>query len=764
MDVIQASCGAGALGLGFIAPAFAVAGLSLASIPIIIHFLNRRRFKTVRWAAMEFLLSAMRKNRRRLRFEQWLLLAMRCAMLLLLGLALARPMGCSSNSLAGLIGRDSGVYVLVIDNSCSMSYEAERQQAHTQLDQAKRLAHDFVERLSGGQAVALITTANPATAIVAPPAYDLKAAQAAIDRIEQSYAPCDLDGALQKARDIADSDTVAREPNRQLCLFTDGSRATWAAGTAEAVKAKFKLMPAAFPGGITHFNLAKPTQSNLSVLELTHEGKLVTTFFGTALDADARSFGPPEDVQLQWQLDNQTLAGSGSMHLDLARPQLRQAHVDIKQGGPHVLSLTVLPHDRMKTDDTRYLVINAEPSVKTLIVEGEHQLAALGGSGAFLRTALAPKSAASPGGEAAAAASYVAPDEISDLELPGKVLGDYRAVALCDVGQVSESEADQLQHYVESGGALLVFMGDSVSAERYNSVLYPRHLIPGPLTRRVSVGSEQRGYRLNFQPEGVVNPILGDFAHVANSGLDTAQVYTYWQLVLPADSKAQRVLDFASPATSQPAGEAVASGAATALDPAITLHSIGAGQVMFFATSADPTWTNLPAKPAYVTLMHDLLLGTISGDDAWMNRTVGDRLTVPANMGLSVAPTMTDADGRDVVMESANGTYASPPLQKPGLYTLKMGDRSVPIAVNVDAPAVADLRPLDDSQLLSSMGGVGVRLVGDQLPPRDETEQDALGRDMEWGLMAALLVVVALECFLAMRFGHYRRGVAVEGA
>ena len=48
----------------FVAPWFAVAGAALASIPIIIHILNRRRFKTVRWAAMEYLLQAMRKNRR----------------------------------------------------------------------------------------------------------------------------------------------------------------------------------------------------------------------------------------------------------------------------------------------------------------------------------------------------------------------------------------------------------------------------------------------------------------------------------------------------------------------------------------------------------------------------------------------------------------------------------------------------------------------------------------------------------------------------
>ena len=46
-------------------------------------------FKTVTWAAMDFLLRAMKKNRRRLKFEQWLLLATRCAILLLLVLPFA---------------------------------------------------------------------------------------------------------------------------------------------------------------------------------------------------------------------------------------------------------------------------------------------------------------------------------------------------------------------------------------------------------------------------------------------------------------------------------------------------------------------------------------------------------------------------------------------------------------------------------------------------------------------------------------------------
>ena len=54
-----------------------LAGLAAASIPIVIHLLNRRKFREMPWAAMQFLMAAIRKNQRRVRIEQWLLLAIR---------------------------------------------------------------------------------------------------------------------------------------------------------------------------------------------------------------------------------------------------------------------------------------------------------------------------------------------------------------------------------------------------------------------------------------------------------------------------------------------------------------------------------------------------------------------------------------------------------------------------------------------------------------------------------------------------------------
>ena len=48
-----------------------------ALVPIVIHLWNRRRYREVPWAAMEYLLAALRRNSRRILVEQWLLLAIR---------------------------------------------------------------------------------------------------------------------------------------------------------------------------------------------------------------------------------------------------------------------------------------------------------------------------------------------------------------------------------------------------------------------------------------------------------------------------------------------------------------------------------------------------------------------------------------------------------------------------------------------------------------------------------------------------------------
>ena len=130
---------------------------------------------------------AMRRNRRRLRFESWLLLATRCALLALAGLALARPIGCADNALAGIAGREGGLSVFVIDDSASMAYRQTRDDSATHFEHAKKLAARLVGRLGdGSEQVAVVSASSPSKSVIAAPTFDLPAATSAINAMPQT--------------------------------------------------------------------------------------------------------------------------------------------------------------------------------------------------------------------------------------------------------------------------------------------------------------------------------------------------------------------------------------------------------------------------------------------------------------------------------------------------------------------------------------------------------------------------------------------------
>src|ERR1019366_10332413 len=73
-------------------PATLAVGIGAVAVPVIIHLINRRRYKIVPWAAMRFLLAAQKQTRKRMRIEQLLLLLVRMLILAFLVFAMASVM------------------------------------------------------------------------------------------------------------------------------------------------------------------------------------------------------------------------------------------------------------------------------------------------------------------------------------------------------------------------------------------------------------------------------------------------------------------------------------------------------------------------------------------------------------------------------------------------------------------------------------------------------------------------------------------------
>src|SRR3954471_18039439 len=125
----------------FLSP-WMLAGAAAISIPIALHFFFRARYKPLPWAPMKFLKEAIEQTSRRLKFQEWILLALRCLIILLLALALARP----GKDAAGAGGRGAAVdAVLVFDTSFSMG--ADDGDNQTRLDRAREAALGVIDSL-----------------------------------------------------------------------------------------------------------------------------------------------------------------------------------------------------------------------------------------------------------------------------------------------------------------------------------------------------------------------------------------------------------------------------------------------------------------------------------------------------------------------------------------------------------------------------------------------------------------------------------------
>ena len=127
--------------------------LLLALLPIIIHLLNRLRYKTVKWAAMMFLLKANQSSTRNARLRHWLILASRCLLLFFFLYAICRPIvsGWLGSALAGAPEK----VLLCLDRSASMELVDPRLQV-SKREQALDLFAQAAEELGTGSRYVLI--------------------------------------------------------------------------------------------------------------------------------------------------------------------------------------------------------------------------------------------------------------------------------------------------------------------------------------------------------------------------------------------------------------------------------------------------------------------------------------------------------------------------------------------------------------------------------------------------------------------------------
>lgn len=196
--------------MSWLFPAF-LAGAFAVALPILLHMLRRRPRRTVVFPSLRFIAATLQKTEKHHRIQRWIVLALRCAALLLLAAAFARP----------FFGRNTGqttrAVIVVIDNSFSL-------QTRDRWPALRAWAVDQIGLLNTGDKLGLLLMGPRPTWLVAP-STDTAGALAALQRYTPGWEATRAELALRLA-----ADTLAALPTgeRRLVYLGDHQRVSWA--------------------------------------------------------------------------------------------------------------------------------------------------------------------------------------------------------------------------------------------------------------------------------------------------------------------------------------------------------------------------------------------------------------------------------------------------------------------------------------------------------------------------------------------------------
>ncbi|MCX7929895.1 MAG: BatA domain-containing protein [Chlorobi bacterium] len=188
-------------------------GLAAAAIPILLHLLNLRKLRRIDFSTLRFLHQLQRSQVRRLKVQQWLLLALRTGIVVFAVIAFARPVITTSLPILGATVRSS--VVIVLDNSPSMDLRDEQGQ---RFRVAIRKARAIVSALRNGDEVALVTTGD----LLAGKSVEMTTALGSVleqlESLPLAYGSVSIDEMLGVAQSLLES---AHNAHRELYLIGD---------------------------------------------------------------------------------------------------------------------------------------------------------------------------------------------------------------------------------------------------------------------------------------------------------------------------------------------------------------------------------------------------------------------------------------------------------------------------------------------------------------------------------------------------------------
>ncbi|MHC4197009.1 MAG: vWA domain-containing protein [Planctomycetota bacterium] len=712
--------------MGFINPIFLLGLLGL-SIPVVIHMMGKRRAPAYKFSAIEFILRSHKKVAARVRLEQLLLLALRVAIIALIASALARPV----LKAGPVLGPDTpSCNVLIVDNSYSMGYSVD---GKSFLDTAREWARRFAASLSPSDE-ACVLAVFPAPETLPQPTDDKGAVLDDIDGVEPSYYTSDTHILLERAATILSS---SRKNNKRIFLFTDLTKSGW---DSEKVRPIEQLLG---ENSIT-LHIVDVTEgqvlNNMSVGNLECEYDWTKKDGQIFLTAEVNNFTdqPAENMLVKVRLGEEGMsqgflqigprgAGTKEFMLDLSASIPASAPASTVRAG-NTCGTIEIPADSLQADDKRFFTIPAVEDVRVLVIDGAPSISIYQSETFYLEKALNP---------ARFNTSHVIPTVVSTDEAQALDFGDFDLVILANVERLRDKKVSELKTYAAEGGRVFFCLGDKVDTKYYNSTF--AGLVPR-LRMVVKFPSESP---LEFDTLDTTHTLLRIFAGERRDVLSSPGFTKVFLVEPEMDSNATAIISYSNGA------------------PALLETPYGKGRSMTLTTTISRDWTDLPVKPIFLPLvqqicryMTDNLVEATTSDILVGNGWELPFLNAEAVAEKAVVMNVLDPKGNLTAIAYDPSVSGGPPVftetHFPGIYKLRLGDKTTPftVAVNVDSKE-GDLSRVDRREVTEILGEgrTSVRMSG----PLKGAEGSVEGKRLWPTLLLAALCFLCVEAFVSWR-------------
>ncbi|QDT15341.1 BatA domain-containing protein [Alienimonas californiensis] len=636
------------------------------TVPLIIHLLNRSRFKTVDWGAMHLLAEVVRTNQRRFRLDQLILLLVRCAIPVLLAFCLARPVWTGGDGASG----DGPVSLaIVLDDSQSMGAPLDGAPGgETRFRAAAAAVKSLVEGAGKGSDFAVIRAGGPPIGLTDVPTFDTAALAAALESAEPAAGVADLPAALEAALGTLAGMSHA---DRELVVLSDfqtgpGQPGGLAPDAADAFRRR--LADLDLPPSVTLLPIAGDGGTNATAENVSVEG----------LETPDRPVGAGRPVRLRATIRNHGVADQtvrAALFVDGAEIGVQSVTAPaggtvgalfvhpFAEPGTHAVSVTATPinlpaGDALPADDVGRATVRVLGRLPALLVDGAPSRKPLAGETDFLSIALTPLSFGSRNGFAGDAGGGQPADLIETRTVPRgefqpQDLDGQRLVVLANVKDLSDEQLTALTDYVANGGSLLISAGDRVDLNWHRDRLYAdgKGLLPRAWAA-VAGGQNAAGGEAPSRvlAERFDHPALEPFNDPAGSlesgGDLTAADVRRWMTVEP-------------PADGADGGRVIAR--LDTADPLLIVKPFGRGTVVQMTTALDADWSDLPLRPSFVPLMQGLAanLATRPAPPSTLRPGEPAVALVPAGVEAVAADT---PDGRRYAVSVTEEPLAAVPL------------------------------------------------------------------------------------------------------